>query len=61
MLAVTWGALGRAPAGSSIVWYGVHGVEMLRRALGRGARVVSAHPVSAGAVLVVEYASGATG
>ena len=59
--AVTWGALGRAPAGSSIVWYGVHGVEMLQRGLGRGACVVSAHPVSAGAVLVVEYASGATG
>ena len=59
--AVTWGALGQAPAGSSIVWYGVHGVEMLQRALGRGARTVSAHPVSAGAVLVVEYAGGATG
>ena len=59
--AVTWGALGRAPAGSSIVWYGVHGVEMLQRALGRGARTVSAHPVSGGAVLVVEYEHGATG
>ena len=59
--AATWGALGRAPAGSSIVWYGVHGVEMLQRALGRGARAVSAHPVSGGAVLVVEYERGATG
>ena len=34
---------------------------MLQRALGRGARTVSAHPVSAGAVLVVEYEGGATG
>ena len=59
--AATWGALGRAPAGSSIVWYGVHAVEMLQRALGRGARAVSAHPVSGGAVLVVEYERGATG
>ena len=39
----------------------VHGVEMLQRALGRGARTVSAHPVSGGAVLVVEYEHGATG
>ena len=59
--AATWGALGRAPAGSSIVWYGVHGVELLQRALGRGARAVSTHPVSGGAVLVVEYERGATG
>ena len=59
--AAAWGALGRAPAGSSIVWYGVHGVEMLQRALGRGARAVSTHPVSGGAVLVVEYERGATG
>ena len=59
--AATYGALGRAPAGSSIVWYGVHAVEMLQRALGRGARAVNAHSVSAGAVLVVEYDSGATG
>ena len=59
--AATWGALGRAPAGSSIVWYGVHAVEMLQRALGRGARKVSARPVGGGAVLVVEYEHGATG
>ena len=51
----TYGPLGKAPAGSWIVWYGVHAFEMLQRAIGRGAKSVFAHKDKAGAVAVVEY------
>lgn len=50
-----YGALGKAPAGSSIVWYGVHAFEMLQRALGSGAVSVLARRDKAGAVAIVEY------
>jgi len=50
-----YGALGKAPAGSSIVWYGVHAFEMLERAIGRGAVSVYARRDKAGAVALVEY------
>ncbi len=44
-----YGPLGRAPAGSSIVWYGVHSFEMLQRAMGRGAQNLSTLKDGAGA------------
>ena len=55
------GAFGHAAAGSSIVWYGVHVVEMLVSAMGHGATVAHAHPVGEDVVLVVEYEGGRTG
>lgn len=51
-----FGPLGRAPAGSSIVWYGVHAFEMLQRAMGSGAVAVTCRRDAAGAVAVVDYA-----
>jgi hypothetical protein len=50
-----YGPLGKAPAGSSVVWYGVHAFEMLERALGRGAATVMARRDRLGAVVVVGY------
>jgi len=55
LVATVYGALGTAPAGSSIVWYGVHAFEMLEAALGRGARSVQTRRDALGAVAVVEY------
>jgi predicted dehydrogenase len=37
-----FGALGDAPAGDSLVWYGVHTFETLQRIMGRGAKKVHA-------------------
>lgn len=51
----TYGPLGKAPAGSSIVWYGVHAFEMLERAMGQGAIGVVAKRDKAGVVAIVEY------
>jgi predicted dehydrogenase len=53
--ATMYGPLGKAPAGSSIVWYGVHAFEMLERAMGRGAVSVFAPRDKAGVVAIVEY------
>jgi len=50
------GCLGTAPSGSSLVWYGVHVVEMLVKAMGAGAVAVSARRDAAGVVAVVDYA-----
>ncbi len=49
-----YGPLGKAPAGSSIVWYGVHAFEMLERAMGPGAKSVRALG-DGGAVAIVDY------
>jgi hypothetical protein len=49
------GPLGQAPAGSSIVWYGVHTFEMLERAMGRGAKRVFVKKDGAGIAAIVEY------
>ena len=54
-LVSTFGALGKAAAGSSIVWYGVHAVEMMQRALGRGAKTVRTVADDTGAVVIVRY------
>ena len=50
-----YGPLGRAPVGSSIVWYGVHAFEMLQRSMGCGARRVSVHSDQVGITAIVEY------
>jgi predicted dehydrogenase len=54
-LASVYGPLGKAPAGSSVVWYGVHAFEMLQRALGRGAVAAWALRDALGATVVVRY------
>lgn len=59
--ASTFGPLGKAPAGSSIVWYGVHAFEMLERAMGRGAAAVTVVRDRRGVVCVVEYPDGRRG
>jgi len=50
-----YGPLGGAPAGSSIVWYGVHAYEMLERAMGRGAECVTVVKDGAGVAAFVKY------
>jgi predicted dehydrogenase len=50
-----FGAYGTAPAGSSIVWYGVHTFEMLQRAMGRGALSVHTSRDGAGLTAVIRY------
>jgi len=55
LFASVYGALGQAPAGSSIVWYGVHALEMLNRAMGRGAESVLVKKGGAGCVAIVQY------
>lgn len=57
----TYGPLGKAPAGSSIVWYGVHAFEMLERAMGLGAKSVFARRDSVGVVAIVDYEEGKRG
>jgi predicted dehydrogenase len=52
---VVYGPLGAAPAGSSIVWYGVHTFEMLQRAMGRGAKSLFVKKDAAGITAIVEY------
>jgi predicted dehydrogenase len=61
VLAQTFGALGKAAAGSDLVWYGVHAVEMLVAALGVGANRVRAFDRGLGVTLLVDYADGRRG
>ncbi|MFW5980716.1 MAG: Gfo/Idh/MocA family protein, partial [Halanaerobiaceae bacterium] len=51
----SYGPLGEAPAGSNIVWYGVHAFEMLERAMGTGAKNVYTKEDKAGVVVAIEY------
>lgn len=55
LCASCYGPIGKAPAGSSIVWYGVHAFEMLQRAMGCGARGVFARTDEAGVTAIVRY------
>ena len=55
MFCNVFGALGKAAAGSDVVWYGVHVTEMLVALMGVGARTVSALAGDAGIVAVVGY------
>lgn len=59
--AFVYGALGEAPAGSSIVWYAVHCFEILERLMGRGAASVTMIPDSCGALCHVAYRDGRRG
>jgi predicted dehydrogenase len=56
-----YGPLGIAPAGSSIVWYGVHAFEMLERAMGRGAQSLTTVKDASGVTVVVDYSDKRTG
>ena len=58
---ITWGPLGIAPAGSSIVWYGVHTFEMLEKIMGPGAIAVTSVPDRQGVVCTVAYGDGRRG
>ena len=53
-----WGPLGKAAAGSSIVWYGVHTFEQVERIMGIGAESVTTVPSGKGVVCVVKYKDG---
>ncbi|OQA85892.1 MAG: Oxidoreductase family, NAD-binding Rossmann fold [Lentisphaerae bacterium ADurb.Bin242] len=55
------GAMGKAAAGSSLVWYGCHSFDMLERIMGRGAVMVSTVTDRKGHVCVVTYADGRRG
>ena len=57
----TFGALGRAAAGSDLIWYGVHAVEMFVAALGTGAAAVRACEEKSGITLLVRYADERSG
>ena len=59
--ATVWGPVGVAPAGSSIVWYGVHTFEMLERIMGIGAESVTVVNDAKGHVCTVSYADGRRG
>ena len=59
--ATVWGPVGKAPAGSSIIWYGVHTFEMLNRVMGPGATAVSGSADRDGYVFHVIYADGRRG
>jgi len=49
------GCLGKAPKGSSIIWYGVHAVEMLQQVLGLGAKKTYACKDAIGIMAIIEY------
>lgn len=53
-----FGALGKAAAGSDVVWYGCHVTEMLVTAMGVGAQSVTAVQDPVGIVAVVSYPNG---
>lgn len=51
------GPLGIAPKGSSIVWYGVHAVEMLQQVMGLGAKKAFAYQDTLGIMAFLEYSN----
>ena len=57
----SFGALGTAPAGDSLIWYGVHAVEMLQRIMGVGAKSVRALDSAPAIVISVDYGDGRHG
>lgn len=59
--AQVYGALGQAPAGDSLIWYGVHTYEMLQRIMGPGARAVRALETKGSIIAVVDYGNGREG
>ena len=59
--ATIWGPVGKAAAGSSLIWYGVHTFEMLERVMGMGAESVLVSPDSRGYLCHVLYKDGRRG
>ncbi len=56
-----WAPIGKAPSGSSIIWYGVHAFEMLERALGIGAETLQVAEAVNGLSALVSYSDGRRG
>ncbi|MBU0714291.1 MAG: Gfo/Idh/MocA family oxidoreductase [Verrucomicrobia bacterium] len=56
-----FGALGDAPAGDSLVWYGVHTFEMLQRIMGVGALSVCALETKGSILALADYGAGREG
>lgn len=56
-----FGALGNAPAGDSLVWYGVHTFEMLQRIMGPGALSVRALETKGSILALADYGAGREG
>lgn len=54
-LVTVYGPLNAAPAGSSVLWYGVHAFEMLQELIGTGATEITLRRDSRGAVAIVQY------
>jgi len=52
------GPLGKAPAGSSIVWYGIHTAEMVQSVMGIGAKKVFGRRDPMGVSGIIEYGDG---
>jgi predicted dehydrogenase len=50
-----YGPLGKAAAGSDIIWYGVHTVEMMTAVMGTGANLLFARRDEKGVVVTVNY------
>lgn len=59
--ATIWGPVGKAAAGSSLIWYGVHTFEMLERVMGPGAESVLVSPDGRGYLCHVLYKDGRRG
>ncbi len=57
----TFGALGKASAGDSLIWYGVHSFEMLQRVMGCGAERVFAIDNGQSVVSTIEYSGNRRG
>lgn len=61
LLGHTFGALGTAPAGDSLIWYGVHSFEMLQRLMGCGAEKVFAIDNGVSVVSSINYSGNRRG
>jgi len=59
--AYAWGPVGHAPAGSSLIWYGVHAFEILQQIMGCGAVAVNTIEDRKGYVCHVSYSDGRRG
>lgn len=57
----TFGALGKAAAGDSLIWYGVHTFELLQRFMGPGAKSVRAVETKGGIISAVDYGNNRQG
>jgi predicted dehydrogenase len=55
LLCHMYGWYNKAPAGSSYIWYGVHAMELIERAMGRGAKSVYCHEDARGIVAIIQY------